>query len=259
MLLFPVVFASAAGPMAVLLLPVVLLNSALSPMAVLLPPVVLSVSAPNPTAVLLLPLVLAESATSPTAVLLLPSMLAESARSPTAVFWAPVVLFPSARLPMAVLLAPVVLAVSAPSPMAVLLLPVVLESSALIPMAVLKLPILWRKSAPPALIAIFPVGGREDAGAGVRREIDRRRAGAAVRHRIAAGIALGGELLPVGRGEPRRHIEVGAQGPPGRAQMQHQIVAMIGLRAHHAPSGLKPAAKCSQSCAVDGASIPAPC
>src|SRR5215510_2220662 len=59
----------ALNPMAMLLLPVVLLTRALSPVAVLALPVVLLASALTPVAVLLVPVVLLRSAKAPLAVL----------------------------------------------------------------------------------------------------------------------------------------------------------------------------------------------
>src|SRR5262245_38249876 len=78
-------------PMAVFVLPLVLLKSALNPLAVLLMPVVLWKSAWSPLAVLLLPVVLKRSASLPLAVLPLPVVLLESAPSPKAVFSQPAV------------------------------------------------------------------------------------------------------------------------------------------------------------------------
>ena len=88
---FPGKDTLASNPMAVLLLPVVLLLSAVAPQAVLKSPVVLLLSAPTPLAALALPVVLLRSAWVPIAVLLSPVVLLASAWNPLAVLSAPVV------------------------------------------------------------------------------------------------------------------------------------------------------------------------
>ena len=81
----PVVLLEAQ-PLAVLLLPVVLLPSVESPTAVFWKPTVLLTSAESPTAVLTLPLVLLQRARAPTAVLPSPLVSLKSAAPPMAVF-----------------------------------------------------------------------------------------------------------------------------------------------------------------------------
>src|SRR6266404_9348273 len=157
-------FWSARLPMAVLSVPLVLLERVRVPSATLLSPMVLAASAAQPMAVLAPPVVLFVSAEKPVAVLELPLLLKTRAATPTAVFCVPLVLSNNAAAPTAVLES-ALFSTSAPTPTPVLKLPVLSVKSARQPSPVFPVPVVRELSAsqPSAVVRL----GKHPSGGGV--------------------------------------------------------------------------------------------